>query len=283
MDNSLKAALNIFRRLPPSEVENTLQGVIDLVPEFAEDLYQRIDQPLQVAKDPKTEQLYLLCDYNRDGDSHRSPWSNEYYPPIEDGFLPSKSLRELEQKANILFDAYRELYYDGGISSCYLWDMNGRDHFAGCVLIKKDIENGGNQIKSGSWNSIHVFESEPSKTELDKATYKLTTTIILSFDVENNDVGVATQCGQLSKQCQNVLPYSCDEDHLSNIGRMIEDIENQLRSDLDILYLSRSQQIISSIRTLQEKQINQMNLIAEMQKRMAAKQSERLSSTESQH
>lgn len=83
MDNSLKAALNIFRRLPPSEVENTLQGVIDLVPEFAEDLYQRIDQPLQVAKDPKTEQLYLLCDYNRDGDSHRYAFS-ELLP-----FIPS--------------------------------------------------------------------------------------------------------------------------------------------------------------------------------------------------
>ena len=28
---------------------------------------------------------YLLCDYNRDGDSYRSPWTNEYDPPIEDG------------------------------------------------------------------------------------------------------------------------------------------------------------------------------------------------------
>ncbi|KAK8813213.1 hypothetical protein WA158_002805 [Blastocystis sp. Blastoise] len=271
MEDSLKASLNIFRRLPPSEVQNTLQGVVDLVPEYADDLFQRIDQPLEVARDPKTEQQYLLCDYNRDGDSHRSPWSNEYYPPIENGFLPSKNLRELEQKANILFDAYRELYFDGGLSSVYLWDMNGQDHFAGCVLIKKDIENGSAQIKSGSWNSIHVFEILPSKSELGKAHYKLTTTIILEFQVENQEVGNATQCGQLSKQSQSVLSYANEDSHLSNIGQMIEEIENQLRSDFDILYLSRSQQIINSIRTLQEKQANQMNLIAEFQKRLAAK------------
>ena len=34
-------------------------------------------------------QDYLLCDYNRDGDSYRSPWSNTYEPPLEDGAMPS--------------------------------------------------------------------------------------------------------------------------------------------------------------------------------------------------
>ena len=39
---------------------------------------------------------YLLCDYNRDGDSYRSPWSNEYDPPIEDGSIPSDRIRNFE-------------------------------------------------------------------------------------------------------------------------------------------------------------------------------------------
>lgn len=78
---------------------------------------------------------YLQCDYNRDGDSHRSPWSNQYDPPIEDGFKPADKLRELEVEANELFDAYRELYYEGGTSSVYLWST---EHgFAGCFLVKK--------------------------------------------------------------------------------------------------------------------------------------------------
>lgn len=65
----------------------------------------------------------------------RSPWTNTYSPPLEDGVLPSDDLRKMEVEANELFDAYRELYYEGGTSSVYLW--NTENGFAGCFLIKK--------------------------------------------------------------------------------------------------------------------------------------------------
>ena len=39
----------------------------------------------------------------------RSPWSNKYDPDISDGAKPSKTLRDLEQKANQAFDAYRDM------------------------------------------------------------------------------------------------------------------------------------------------------------------------------
>jgi len=44
--------------------------LVDLVPHLTDDLLNTIDQPLQVAKDAKGSS-YLLCDYNRDGDSYR--------------------------------------------------------------------------------------------------------------------------------------------------------------------------------------------------------------------
>lgn len=66
---------------------------------------------------------------------YSSPWSNKYIPALEDGFLPSEKLRALEVEFNELFDAYRELYYEGGTSSVYLWDLE--QGFAGCFLIKK--------------------------------------------------------------------------------------------------------------------------------------------------
>ena len=68
----------------------------------------------------------------------RSPWSNEYDPPLEDGAVPSKELRQLEITANGAFDAYRELYFEGGVSSVYLWDLEPTG-FAGVVLIKKGV------------------------------------------------------------------------------------------------------------------------------------------------
>lgn len=39
----------------------------------------------------------------------RSPWSNKYDPPINDGAVPSDKLRSLEVKTNQAFDTYREM------------------------------------------------------------------------------------------------------------------------------------------------------------------------------
>lgn len=71
-----------------------------------------MDQPLTVRRCRQTGREYLLCDYNRDGDSYRSPFSNEFDPPIEDGegILPSERVRRMEVKANEAFDVYRELW-----------------------------------------------------------------------------------------------------------------------------------------------------------------------------
>ena len=44
--------------------------LVDLVPHLTEDLLNSIDQPLQIGKDAQGNS-YLLCDYNRDGDSYR--------------------------------------------------------------------------------------------------------------------------------------------------------------------------------------------------------------------
>merc|ERR1719431_2305231 len=53
-----------------------------------------------IARDKQVGKDYLLCDYNRDGDSYRSPWSNQYEPPLDDGAMPSERLRRLEIDAN---------------------------------------------------------------------------------------------------------------------------------------------------------------------------------------
>lgn len=42
------------------------------VPGLCEDLLSSVDQPLKIARDKVVGKDYLLCDYNRDGDSYRS-------------------------------------------------------------------------------------------------------------------------------------------------------------------------------------------------------------------
>lgn len=41
------------------------------VPSLCEDLLSSVDQPLKIARDKQLGKDYLLCDYNRDGDSYR--------------------------------------------------------------------------------------------------------------------------------------------------------------------------------------------------------------------
>ena len=72
-----------------------------------------------------------------------SPWSNKYIPSSSSGPTPSPKLRQIESALNAAFDTYREMYFEGGVSSAYLWDLEdepgqGKEmSFAGVVLLKK--------------------------------------------------------------------------------------------------------------------------------------------------
>lgn len=70
-EEQLNSALNLMRRMPPSSIENSLAGLIELTPDLTDELLNHVDQPLKIRKDTKTNQEFVLCDYNRDGDSFR--------------------------------------------------------------------------------------------------------------------------------------------------------------------------------------------------------------------
>eukprot|EP00761_Pharyngomonas_kirbyi_P011777 gb/GECH01011803.1/.p1 GENE.gb/GECH01011803.1/~~gb/GECH01011803.1/.p1 ORF type:complete len:271 (+),score=59.06 gb/GECH01011803.1/:1-813(+) len=244
-DQQLESALDLFRRLPPKSVETNLALVLELVPDLTEDLLQLVDQPLKVAQCPETKKEYLLCDYNRDGDSYRSPWSNQYDPPLDDGALPPQELREMEIKANSLFDTYRELYYEGGISSVYFWELE--TGFAACVLIKKDA-SGQRGVDTGVWDSIHVIDVDDNG---DSAVYKLTSTIMLSMAQSKPSLNLS---GNITRQAEKQLEVTKYKTHLVNIGNMVQDMENSLRNMLDTVYFGKTKEITHSLRDVHSKQ-----------------------------
>eukprot|EP00053_Salpingoeca_punica_P000150 m.27487 g.27487 ORF g.27487 m.27487 type:complete len:272 (+) comp10097_c0_seq2:62-877(+) len=244
-EQQLDSALDLMRRLPPQNVEENLTGLIDLVPSLCEDLLSSIDQPLKVAKDKQSKRDYLLCDYNRDGDSYRSPWSNQYDPALEDGAVPSESLRELEIQANTAFDTYRNLYFEGGVSSVYLWDL---EHgFAGCILIKK-VGDGSKKIK-GCWDSIHVVEVQ-EKSNGRNAVYKLTSTVMLWLETNKETSGTMKLGGSLTRQDERDLTVSDASPHVANIGHMVEDMENKMRNTLNEIYFGKTKDIVNDLRSV---------------------------------
>jgi len=246
-DQQLDCALDLMRRLPPQQIEKNLSDLIDLVPDLCEDLLSSVDQPLKIARDKQIGKDYLLCDYNRDGDSYRSPWSNLYEPQLDDGAMPSDRLRQLEIDANKAFDLYREMYFEGGVSSVYLWDL---EHgFAGVILIKKAGDGDSMKIK-GCWDSIHVVEVQ-EKSSGRSAHYKLTSTCMLWLQTNKAKSGTMNLGGSLTRQIEQDATVSEASPHIANIGRLVEDMENKIRSTLNEIYFGKTRDIVNGLRSVQ--------------------------------
>lgn len=252
-DEAYDASLDVLRRLDPKAITSNLSNICRLQPELAGDLLASVDAPLKSLKCPKSGKTFLCCDYNRDGDSYRSPFSNQYVDADgsvgddADAPKPSEHLRELELFANDSFDIYRDLYYEGGVSSVYLWDnedgdasADGKVGFDGVVLLKKTVE------ESSSWDSIHVFEIENATAG--SSTYRLTSTILLDLSEANNDSTYLS--GNLTRQTEREIAYKDSASHVANIGSLIEDVETQMRNMLQEVYFGKTMDVLTDIRSL---------------------------------
>jgi len=100
----------------------------------------------------------------------RSPWSNAYIPESPGAPTPSSKLRQLEVSLNSAFVTYKEMYFEGGVSSVYLWDLEeqqGRElAFAGVVLLKKS------ESKSSTYLYIASLETDSSSSHR-RGTYRI--------------------------------------------------------------------------------------------------------------
>lgn len=273
MANPMKFCLNVLRRTPPAEVEDNLERIAALRPDLDEELWQRVDTPLQVQSDPEVGREYILCDYNRDGDSYRSPFNNQYYPPIEDGdegFRPSPRLRELEVEANTVFDVYRHQYFEGGVSSVYMWDLENRDGFAACFCIQKEVAGDGSHDFKGYWSSIHVFEVVKSGGP-DTHDYRLTSTVLVSMPLEDQQIGQVNLSGSITKQAEKTQRLKTigdqKESHIEVMGPMLEDLETELRRTIEGVYFQKTKEIINGMRvtdpTIKEKERNMVKAARE--------------------
>ncbi|SPC63398.1 probable CAP2 - F-actin capping protein, beta subunit [Ustilago sp. UG-2017b] len=209
-------------------------------------------------------------------------------PDGERGTRPSAPLRSLELKANDAFETYSKLYYDNALSSVYLWDLDSDPSslpnatvggaqapstFAGVVLLKKSIgQDSGNGI-SGAWDSIHVFEATERASGASKssstgngasASYKLTSTVMLSLirrDQGEEDpaeltpsstkVGTVEIAGSLTRQSEADYALPDFVSHVSNVGRMIEDMEAKMRNQLQEVYFGKTRDVVSHLRSTQ--------------------------------
>jgi len=249
-DHPARPALNLMRRMPPAFVENSLAGLLELVPQLTDDLLANVDQPLKVEKDSSGRE-FVKCDYNRDGDSYRSPWNNQYTPAAEDVLYPPKRLRDMEVAANAVFEVYRKLYFEGGISSVYFFETNQNDPecFGASFLIHKDVE-AGKAIDKGFWDSVHVFDVSPDKEKKGFFTYKLTTTVMVSMGMANKDAGDIDLSGNMTRQETQSLACTKEKPHLMQMGGMLEDMELRIRNTIEGVYIQKTREVVNGIRAV---------------------------------
>ncbi|KAI0045868.1 F-actin capping protein beta subunit [Auriscalpium vulgare] len=263
MSDLVDSMLDLLRRLPPTKIEENVSTLVQISPDDADELLGNVDQPLKLKVDKATGKEFLACDYNRDGESYRSPWTNEYYPPIEDGTFPSIKLRKLEIAANEAFDMYREMYFEGGVSSVFLWDLDDGG-FAGVVLLKKTLDPTLPSEPSGNWDSIHVFEAAERGRQ---AHYKLTSTIMLQLVTRSESANAApaakdadpwkhdgevTLSGSMTRQMEADHPIQDSTSHIPNIGRLIEDLEIKMRNMLQEVYFGKTRDVVYDLRSVDD-------------------------------
>ncbi|KAJ9146054.1 hypothetical protein P3X46_028369 [Hevea brasiliensis] len=244
----MEAAMGLMRRIHPKQSETALSALLSLLPHHSSDLLSQVDQPLQVLCDVDCGKEFILCEYNRDADSYRSPWSNKYHPPLEDAPYPSSELRKLEIEANEVFAIYRDQYYEGGISSVYLWEDDDSEGFVACFLIKKDGSKTGQgrrgYLQEGAWDAIHVIEVGPE--DEGTAHYCLTSTVMLSLTTNDESSGTFSLSGSIRRQMNMDLAIA--DGHLCNMGRMIEEMEGKLRNSLDQVYFGKTKEMVCTLR-----------------------------------
>jgi capping protein beta len=158
----------------------------------------------------------------------------------------------MEVEANLLFDTYRELYFDGGHSSVYFWDLEGSG-FAACFLIKK-VTEGGDTVKMGSWDGIHVIEvTEKAGSSPKQFVYKLTSTVMLNTNIENSESGKTTLAGSVTRQAEKTTGIEGENSHVANMGSMVEDMETDMRQHLlAITYVQKMGDILRETRNVSE-------------------------------
>ena len=62
--DQVNSCLNIMRRMPPSNIEMNLSGLLNLLPELTEEILQRVDQPLQLEVDTNNNKKYKSILWN---------------------------------------------------------------------------------------------------------------------------------------------------------------------------------------------------------------------------
>ena len=243
-DSPEAAARELLRHIDPKEIEPKLFDAITLNRDTAEELLQTVDVPLKIGTDSEGNQ-FVLCDYNRDADSYRSPFTNTYIPSLPDGALPTERLRKMEEMANRGFQSYLRQYFDYGVLSVYCWEVDDESFGVG-VFVRKDIDQGkhGTDVIDGSISCSDVCEVRRSEVG-DTWEYSLVSSALVNITWKCKVGGPLQLNGDVNDQKFVTARADSDMDHLVTIGKMIEGNADRFVEKIRGIAVSKMKEILS--------------------------------------
>ncbi|CAK9022527.1 unnamed protein product [Durusdinium trenchii] len=203
-----------------------------------------VTRPLKIKEDLKANRYFIASEYNYHAGSHRSPWTDRYIPSPPGGeaeeeklFRPPGRLGRLEQTFNEVFAAYATSYYEGSVSSVYLWDLE--EGYAGAFLIRKELPKIFGDGKNGVWDAVHLLEVRDAANS-HYVDFKLSSAVVLHTQVSQKEEQTEISA-HLTRQAESRLDRrkkSGEDAQVIQIGTMIEDNENFLRQSLECIHVA---------------------------------------------
>lgn len=272
--STVKTCQAILQKAPPKTSGETLALLKDTLTsaDACNELSQRIiDFPLtsssssSSAKDDVGKR-FLCCLFNKFQQSYRSPHTNTFVPPLAGAtgdHLPD-DLRTFESHANEVWEAYTQLYYGKeALGSVYVKEATTTNNlaFIACFLIQKQVEDHDERLAQGEWNSAHIVHiGKLGGGGASSAKYKISSTIWITMD-PMSDTSLSAQVSRSTQETHTVSSQSghniIHASHLENIGKMIETIEIDMRSNLDVVTIPKTRQVVSGLRARQQTQQQQ--------------------------
>jgi len=100
------------------------------------------------------------------------------------------------------------------------------------------------------------------------ADYKLTSTVMLTIETENDKTGSVNLSGSLTRQeARENQPVNKEKTHIANIGGFVEDMETKMRTSLNTIYFGKTKDIVNNLRKAQG--VKMANASMNAQKEMA--------------
>ncbi|KAM7535579.1 hypothetical protein Aperf_G00000099519 [Anoplocephala perfoliata] len=229
----------LFSAIPPNRLTELILPLKKFFPKvFAFDSPERLF-PLSISQD-SNNQKYICCDANRYMGSTRSPWTNVFHPPLPDAPFPNEQHRHLEELLNNAFSQYAKSYYaHDTITSVYCL---GRDSGVMiCFLIKSSL--------------IEIaYLIDINEKLVSYSTYSLSVAYSIKLteqEFSDRDLGDFCFCLYFRHNRSEEIKLSVNtiESHVRNVGRLIEQVDNEVFTKLRAVYPMQTRLILQNLRT----------------------------------